>query len=68
MTTFVLRMTTDARGGLHGTISRVSSGETRTFASSAQLVAFLEEWNAETSPSTPVRELDGSEAHRHVSQ
>ena len=46
MTTFVLRTTTDAKGGLHGTVCRVVSGETRTFSSPAQLIAFLEEWNA----------------------
>jgi hypothetical protein len=45
MTTFILRMTTDAKGGLHGTVCRVSTAETRAFSSGAQLTAFLEEWN-----------------------
>jgi hypothetical protein len=46
MTTFVVKVTADPRGGLHGTVSRVAGGETRTFAGSAQLVALLEEWTA----------------------
>ena len=56
MTTFILRMTTDAKGGLHGTVCRVSSGETRAFSSPAQLIAFLEEWNASACTAAPAQE------------
>ena len=46
MATFVLRLAGTGGSDLHGTARHVTTGVTRTFTDSTQLLAFLEEWTA----------------------
>jgi hypothetical protein len=46
MATFILKLASNPRGGLCGTVRRAANGETRAFADPSQLMACLAEWNA----------------------
>ena len=46
MSTFVIRVAAGREGTLQGTVLRVATGETRSFARGGELLAFLEQWNA----------------------
>lgn len=46
MTMFVLRVAGNRGASLHGTVRLAATGETRSFAGSAELVSLIEEWQA----------------------